>query len=120
MDNSAITRQDLNKGLEHNGSKLSKQIKSTKDKLMSHIKTTEDRMMDRMSEMSDAIINGMDRIFKEERVYNTATFTNKNDLKREVTWLRDDIKDLEGELPTKPGRNQFDELKKRVYKHLPN
>ena len=102
MPNDYITKKDLE---ESN--------KSLADKIANNFTK-------RMSEMSDAILAGMDKMFREERKFNQKTFATKDDLKREVSWLRDDIKGLEAELSDKPSREQFKELKSKVDVYLTN
>lgn len=62
----------------------------------------------------DKIIKGVDRMFKGERKYNTETFATKEDLKREASWLKDDIKGLKADLSIVPGRGEFNNLKTKV------
>ena len=57
-----------------------------------------------IDEAVDSILKGMDNVFKEERKFNVQTFATKEDLKREISWLKDDIKGLTADIsgiPTK-------------------
>lgn len=71
-----------------------------------------------IDEAVDSILKGMDNMFKEERKFNVQTFATKDDLKREVGWLKDDIKGLTADLTDVPTRKEFNEVKTKVDKFL--
>jgi hypothetical protein len=71
-----------------------------------------------LDEAVDTILKGMDNMFKGERKFNVQTFASKEDLKREVSWLKDDIKGLTADLSNVPSRNDFNQLKGKVDKYL--
>jgi len=73
----------------------------------------------------DTILKGMDGMFKEERKFNTQTFATKEDLKdtkeelkTEISWVKDDIKGLTADLSVVPSKREFNELKVKVDKYL--
>lgn len=68
---------------------------------------------------SDTILNGVDVMFKEQDGRDEKKFTTKEDLKREVSWLRDDINGLKTDLSDIPTKKEFNELKGRVDKYHP-
>lgn len=51
----------------------------------------------------DTLLKGMDNMLEEQK----KIFATKEDLKREVSWLRDDIKGFEGELADTVSRKDF-------------
>lgn len=63
-----------------------------------------------INEAVDAILKGMNRMFKEERKFNTETFATKEDLKREAGWLKDDIKGLKADLSDTVSRKEFNQF----------
>ena len=69
-------------------------------------------------EAVDTILKGMDNMFKEERKFNSQTFATKDDLNREVSWLRDDIRGLIADLSGVPTKKEFNQLKGKVDKYL--
>ncbi len=71
-----------------------------------------------LDEAVDAILKGMDNMFREERKFNLQTFATKEDLKREASWLKDDIKGLTADLSDVPSRKEFNEVKGKVDKYL--
>ncbi|MCX6705094.1 MAG: hypothetical protein NT162_02035 [Candidatus Woesebacteria bacterium] len=71
-----------------------------------------------IDEAVDSILKGMDNMFKEERKFNVQTFATKEDLKREVSWVKDDIKGLTADLSGIPTRKEFNEVKTKVDKYL--
>lgn len=76
-----------------------------------------------LGEAVDGIMKGMDRIIDEMRAgfkYLMKNSATKEDLKREVGWLRDDIKGLTADLPDTVKKSEFNKLKGRVDKYLQN
>jgi len=74
-----------------------------------------------LQEAVDGIMEGMDRIIKETRMgfkYVMENVATKKDLKREVGWLKDDIKGLTADLSDTPTRKEFNKLQDRVDKYL--
>lgn len=80
-----------------------------------------------LGEAVETILKGMDTMFKEERKYNSQTFATKEDLKEfatkgelkaEISWIRDDIKGLTGELSKTVSKKDFNQLKSKVDKYL--
>jgi hypothetical protein len=71
-----------------------------------------------LNEAVETIIQGVDNLFKEERKFNVQTFATKEDLKREVLWVKNDIKGLTEELSSSPSRQEFAKLKGKVDKYL--
>ena len=74
-----------------------------------------------LQEAVDGIMEGMDRIIKETRVgfkYVMENVATKEDLKREVGWLKDDIKGLTADLADTPTREEFNKLQVKVDKYL--
>ncbi len=71
----------------------------------------------------DTLLKGMDNMLEEQKkifatkkdIENVAT---KEDLKREASWLRDDINGLKAELSNTPSRKEFNELKLKVNQRL--
>ena len=66
----------------------------------------------------DTILTGMDNLLKEERIFNVQTFATKEDLEREIGWVRDDIKGLTGELSQTVSKKEFNQLKSKVDKYI--
>ncbi len=80
-----------------------------------------------LDEAVDTILKGMDGMFKEERKFNFQTFATKEDLKElatkdelktEISWLRDDVKGLTADISVIPSKREFNELKGKVDKYL--
>ena len=82
-----------------------------------------------LNEAVDVIMKGMDKIidtlrsemqglFGKERKFNMETFATKEDLKREASWLRDDIKGLTADLSDTVAKKEFSQLKTKVDKYL--
>jgi len=78
-----------------------------------------------LSEAVDTILKAMDRIIEETKAmfasqngYMNKTFATKDDLKREIGWLKDDIKGLTADLSDTPTRKEFNKLQDRVDKYL--
>ena len=71
-----------------------------------------------LNEAVDTILKGMDNLLKEERKFNTQTFATKEDLNREIGWVRNDIKDLTADLSITVSKREFNELKTKVDKIL--
>lgn len=139
-----LTKSDLTKALlvlESNiFKKTQKQLDSTIDtKVGKMIDTKIGKMIsdsekiitknfnDRLGEATNVILNTMEEKFAEERDYNTKTFTaktelqyTKDELKTEISWTRNDIKDLEALLSDKPNRKQFEEYKFKVDNFMTN
>ncbi len=66
-----------------------------------------------LGEAVDAILKGMDNLLKEERKFNVQTFASKEDLNREIGWVRDDINGLKADLSDTVSRKEFNNLKVR-------
>lgn len=71
-----------------------------------------------VGDATDKILKGMDQMFQEQDKRNDAKFATKGDLQREIGWVRDDIKGLTADLSDVPNRQEFNELKTRVDKHI--
>lgn len=74
-----------------------------------------------LQEAVDGIMGGIDRIIDEVRMefkYITKNFATKEDIKREVSWLRDDIKGLKADLSDTVSRREFTQLQSKVDKYL--
>ncbi len=71
-----------------------------------------------VEDATDKILKGMDRMFNNFRKEMYQNFATKEDLKREIGWVRDDIKGLEADLSNVPTRTEFNQLKARVDKHI--
>ena len=67
-----------------------------------------------LSEAVDAVLKGMDNMFVEQK----KVFASKEDLKRETSFVRQDINDLRAEIATSPTRKEFNTLRKRVDHYL--
>jgi hypothetical protein len=86
---------------------------------------TNEVLTENLDEAVDIILKGMDNMFKEERKFNSQTFTSKEDLKNtkeelktEISWVKDDIKGLNADLADAPSKNEFNQLKGRVDKYI--
>jgi hypothetical protein len=71
-----------------------------------------------VEDATDKVLKGMDRMFQEQDKRNDTKFTTKEDLNREIGWVRDDIKGLETDLSDIPTKIEFNQLKARVDKHI--
>ena len=71
-----------------------------------------------LNEAVDVILDGMDNMFKAERKFNIETFATKEDLSREISWVKNDIKGLTEELSGTPSKKEFNQLKLKVDKYL--
>ena len=67
----------------------------------------------------DKIIKGMDRMSKENHKLNLVTFATKEDIKRETSFIRQDISDLRAEIATSPTRKEFNKFKVKFDKYVP-
>ncbi|KKQ92365.1 MAG: hypothetical protein UU16_C0003G0007 [Candidatus Woesebacteria bacterium GW2011_GWA2_40_7] len=67
---------------------------------------------------SEAILEGVQKMFDEQNKVNTQTFATKEDLKREISWLKDDIKGLTADLSDTASKKEFNSLKSKVDKHV--
>ena len=61
----------------------------------------------------DTILKGMDKMSKENHKLNLGTFTTKEDLKRETSFIRQDINDLRAEIAISPTRKEFNRFKSK-------
>ena len=73
----------------------------------------------------EAILEGVDRMFKEERKFNVQTFatkdelrSTKDELKNEIVWLKNDVKGLTEEFSDSPSKREFNQLKVKVDKYF--
>ncbi|OGM55717.1 hypothetical protein A3F62_04515 [Candidatus Woesebacteria bacterium RIFCSPHIGHO2_12_FULL_44_11] len=82
-------------------------------------KTAKDIVTGIVMDASEAILNGVQRMFDEQNKINDAKFATKEDLQREIGWVRDDIKGLHAELSAKPSREELNRLEARVNRYHP-
>lgn len=68
---------------------------------------------------SHAILTGVSLLLKKFARKDDQKLATKKDLKREISFVRDDVKGLKGELSNTPSRKQFEELKRRVDRYHP-
>ena len=66
-----------------------------------------------VGEAVDAVLDGMNEISKNMATKEELKET-KEELKREIAWVRDDIKGLTEEFAMTPTRKEFEELKTQV------
>ena len=71
----------------------------------------------------DTLLMGMGNMLEEQKkIFATKEdlkkFATLDDLKREVGWLKDDIKGLTSDLADVPTRKEFNEVKVKVEKFL--
>jgi len=59
-------------------------------------------------------------MFDEQNKLNSQTFATKEDLKREISWVRDDIDGLKADLVGTVSKGEFNKLKSKVDKYLVN
>ena len=71
-----------------------------------------------LGEAVDTILKGMEGMFTEERKFNIQTFATKDELKTEISWVRDDIKGLTAELSQTVSKKEFNKVKSKVDKYL--
>ena len=74
-----------------------------------------------LQEAVDTILAAMDKIINETKAgfgYIKENFATKEDLKREVGWLKDDIRGLTEELADTPTKSEFNKLQGKVDKYL--
>ena len=75
----------------------------------------------KLDEAIDAILSGIDRLMQIERKERKEEISDlREEVKTQITFVRDDIKGLEGELANTPTRKEFNDLKKKVYRHHPS
>ncbi|MDP3994302.1 MAG: hypothetical protein Q8P91_00535 [bacterium] len=67
-----------------------------------------------LDDAANTILKGMNRMSKENHKLNLGTFATKEDLKRETSFIRQDISDLRAEISTSPTRKEFTHLKVKV------
>lgn len=84
-------------------------------------KTSPDEPVTRgiLDDAVETILKGIERMFEEQDKRNEKKFATKEDLKREASWLRDDINGLKADLSDTPTKKEFNELKGRVDKYHP-
>lgn len=70
-----------------------------------------------LGEAVDAILGGVDKMFKEERIFNTNTFATKEDLKTKINYVRQDINGLRAEISTSPTGEEFNRFKIKLDKY---
>lgn len=72
--------------------------------------------------LSEVILNGVQIMFDEQNKKNESnlaskedlkTFATKEDLKRETSFIRQDISDLRAEIATSPTREKFNKFKSK-------
>lgn len=69
---------------------------------------------------SHTILTGVSLLLKNfARKDDLEKLATKDDLKREISFVRDDIKGLKGDLSNTPSRKQFEELKRKVDRYHP-
>lgn len=78
----------------------------------------------------DTLLQGMDNMLEEQKkIFVTKEdlrgvrdemklLATKEDLKREVSWLKDDIRGLTADLSGVPSKKEFNKLKEKVDKYL--
>src|SRR3989344_1117064 len=74
-----------------------------------------------LQEAVDGIMGGMDRIIVEMRTgfkYLMKNMATKEDLKREIGWLKDDVNGLTADLANTPTQDEFNKLRRKVDKYL--
>ena len=69
-----------------------------------------------LSEAVDTVLKGMDNMFDEQKKIfankdDLKTLATKEDLKREISFVRQDINDLRSEISTSPTRSEFNKFK---------
>ena len=83
--------------------------KNLKDKYI-----TERKFYGVINDAVEKILEGVQNMFNDHNKINDEKFATKDDLKREIGFVRNDINDLRAEISTSPTRNEFDELKTKV------
>ena len=76
-----------------------------------------------LSEAVDTVLKGMDNMFEEQKKVfaskgDLEKLATKEDLKREASFMRQDINDLRAEIATSPTRKELNTLRKRVDHYL--
>lgn len=61
--------------------------------------------------LSEVILNGVQTMFNNQNKLNDTKFATKEDLKRETSFIRQDINDLRAEIATSPTRKEFNKFK---------
>ena len=64
-----------------------------------------------LDDAADKILKGMQTMFNNQDKLNDTKFATKEDLKRETSFIRQDISDLRAEISTSPTRKEFNKLK---------
>jgi hypothetical protein len=72
-----------------------------------------------ISEATDAILDGMQKMFDAQGKKIETNTTKVDEVKTELSFARDDIKGLEGELASTVSKSEFSALKGRVDKYHP-
>lgn len=75
-----------------------------------------------LSEAVDTLLKGMDNMADEQKKILTTkddlkTFATKEDLKRETSFIRQDISDLRAEIATSPTKEEFNRFKTKFDKY---
>lgn len=63
--------------------------------------------------LSEVILNGVQIMFDEQNKINESNLASKEDLKRETSFIRQDISDLRAEIATSPTRKEFNRFKSK-------
>jgi len=77
-----------------------------------------------LSEAVDTVLKGMNNMFDEQKKIfankdDLKTLATKEDLKREISFVRQDINDLRSEISTSPTRSEFNKFKSKFDKYVP-
>ena len=72
-----------------------------------------------LDDAADKILKGMQTMFNNQNKLNDTKFATKEDLKRETSFIRQDISDLRAEIATSPTRKEFNKFKVKFDKYVP-
>jgi hypothetical protein len=112
---SSLTTENINGILEGNNKSLLKEVKSG---IRTAIKANNKYLENLIGDMANTILNGVQSMF-DERDITLKKHTSKLDelsknmieVKQEIKFIHQDIKDLEVDFSDKPSRKQFEEFK---------
>ena len=72
-----------------------------------------------LDDAADKILKGMQTMFNNQNKLNNTKFATKEDLKRDISFVRQDINDLRSEISTSPTRSEFNKFKSKFDKYVP-
>ncbi len=105
-----LTIDNLKSVLKENNDVLMKEVKS---EIKSSIKENNKHIENLMGDMANTILNGVQSMFDERDTKIEKLSKDILEVKSDIKFMHQDIKDIEAEMSDKPSRKQFEEFKSK-------